>query len=98
VAQRANGGRFVRAGLPLPVARDEDVVAALFARRTERTRAVFVSHITSETALRLPVEAIVARARAEGVVSIVDGAHAPAQVPLDLEALGADFYAGDCHN
>ena len=92
------GARFVRASMPLPVAGDEDVVAALFARRTERTRAVFVSHITSATALRLPVAAIVARARAEGLVSIVDGAHAPAQVPLDLDALGADFYAGNCHN
>ena len=91
------GARFVRASMPLPVAGDEDVVAALFARRTERTRAVFVSHITSATALRLPVAAIVARARAEGLVSIVDGAHAPAQVPLDLDALGADFYAGNCH-
>jgi isopenicillin-N epimerase len=91
------GARFVRASVPLPVARDEDVVAALFAGCTERTRAVFVSHITSDTALRLPVEAIVARARAEGLVSIVDGAHAPAQVPLDLDELGADFYAGTCH-
>jgi len=91
------GARFVPASVPLPVANGEDVVEALFARRTERTRAVFVSHITSDTALRLPVEAIVARARAEGLVSIVDGAHGPGQLPLDLEALGADFYAGNCH-
>ena len=91
------GAHFVRAGVPLPVARDEDVVTALFARRTERTRAVFVSHVTSDTALRLPVEAIVARARVEGLVSIVDGAHGPGQLPLDLDALGADFYAGNCH-
>ncbi len=91
------GARFVRASLPLPIARDEDVVAALFARRTERTRAVFVSHVTSATALRLPVAAIVDRARAEGLVSIVDGAHGPAQVPVDLDVLGADFYAGNCH-
>lgn len=91
------GARYVRAEVPLPIARMDDVVDALFARRSERTRAVYVSHITSETALRLPVEAIVARARAEGIVSIVDGAHAPAQVPLGLERLAADFYAGNCH-
>ena len=75
----------------------DDVVGSLFAHRTERTRAVFVSHITSRTALLLPVEEIVARARAEGLVAIVDGAHAPGHVALDLDALGADFYAGNCH-
>jgi isopenicillin-N epimerase len=91
------GARYVRADVPLPIARAEDVVEALYAQRSGRTRAVFVSHVTSATALRLPVEAIVARARAEGLVSIVDGAHAPSQVPLDLDALGADFYAGNCH-
>jgi len=58
---------------------------------------VFLSHITSETALLLPVEEIIAKARAEGLVTIVDGAHAVAQVNLDLSALGADFYAGNCH-
>jgi isopenicillin-N epimerase len=79
------------------VTRPDEIVETLFARCTERTRAVFVSHITSETALLLPVEEIVARARAEGLVTIVDGAHAPGQVDLDLDALGADFYAGNCH-
>lgn len=88
------GARYVRAEIPLPL---RDVADALFARRSERTRAVFVSHITSGTGLLLPVEEIVARARAEGLITIVDGAHAPGHVDLDLEALGADFYAGNCH-
>jgi isopenicillin-N epimerase len=80
------GARYVR------VPTDE-----LLDHRTERTRAVYLSHITSETALLLPAEHIVQEARAQGLTTIVDGAHAVAQVDLDLTALGADFYAGNCH-
>jgi len=69
----------------------------LFEQVTERTRVLFVSHITSETGLLLPVQELVAHARRLGLVTIVDGAHAPAHVPLDVEAIGADFYAGNCH-
>ncbi len=88
------GARYVRAEMPLPVG---DIVEQLFERQTERTRVVYVSHITSATGLLLPVEEIVRRARDAGLTTIVDGAHAPGHVPLDLESLGADFYAGNCH-
>src|SRR5205807_283463 len=60
-------------------------------------RGLFVSHITSKTARRFPVEGLVSRAREAAIVSVVDGAHVPGQLPLALEELGADAYAGNCH-
>jgi isopenicillin-N epimerase len=71
--------------------------AELAGRIGERTRVVLLSHVTSPTALVLPVAEICSAARAAGALAVVDGAHAPGQVPLDLEALGADVYAGNCH-
>ena len=81
------------AGATLVYAEPEELAAAI----GPRTKAVSVSHVTSPTALVLPVEEICAAARAAGVLSIVDGAHAPGQLALDLERVGADIYAGNCH-
>jgi isopenicillin-N epimerase len=74
-----------------------DVAEAIWAGATERTRVLVVSHVTSPTALLLPVDELCRRSRDAGVLSVVDGAHTPGQVALDLETLGADFYAGNCH-
>jgi isopenicillin-N epimerase len=78
------------AGPRLVVCEPDELVASVGAR----TRAVSVSHVTSPTALVLPVEEICAAAREHGALAIVDGAHAPGQVAIDLDSLGADVYAG----
>ena len=91
------GARYVRRPIPLPVASAEEVVEAIWAGVTPRTRVLFLSHVTSPTALVLPVAELCRRARAAGILSVVDGAHAPGQIPVDLQALGADVYAGNCH-
>lgn len=91
------GARYVRQTIRLPLGSPSEIVEALWAGVTARTRAVFVSHLTSPTALIFPVVEICRRAREAGLLSIVDGAHAPGQLPLDLSELGADFYSGACH-
>src|SRR5579884_1523084 len=92
-----SGATYIQHPLPLPVGSPEDVVESFWSAVTPRTRVVFLSHVTSPTALILPVAEIVCRARAAGILTIIDGAHAPGHVPLDLTALGADVYAGNCH-
>jgi isopenicillin-N epimerase len=74
-----------------------DVVEAVWSGVTDRTRVLFLSHVTSPTALVLPVEALCRRARAAGILTVVDGAHGPGHVTFDVHALGADAYAGNCH-
>jgi isopenicillin-N epimerase len=80
-------------GADLVVREPEELVDAI----GPRTRVVFLSHVTSPTASVLPVEEVCRAAREAGVLSIVDGAHGPGHVHLDLESLGADVYAGNCH-
>ncbi|MCB1182468.1 aminotransferase class V-fold PLP-dependent enzyme [bacterium] len=92
-----SGARYVRRPLPGPLDDPDAVVAAVWAGVTPRTRVLALSHITSPTALVLPVAPLVARARAAGIITVIDGAHAPGQIDLDLGRLGADFYTGNLH-
>ena len=91
------GARYLRQHVPLPIRSVEQVVEAIWAGVNERTRVLFFSHITSPTALILPAAELVSRARAAGILTVIDGAHAPGQISLDLDALGADFYSGNGH-
>jgi isopenicillin-N epimerase len=91
------GARYVQAHVPIPLPTADEVVERVWAAVTPRTRVLFISHITSSTAVRFPVEELVRRAREAGLVTIVDGAHVPGHIPLDVRAVGADFYTGAPH-
>jgi len=91
-----HGAVYRRVEIPLPFER-ETFVERLCSAVTARTRLIFTSHITSATALRLPVEALCEAAREMGVPTLIDGAHAPGQLPLDLGAMEADYYTGNLH-
>lgn len=91
------GARYIRHPIPLPVSGKEEIVERLWEAVTSRTRALYLSHITSPTAMRLPVEVLCKRAREAGILTIVDAAHSPGQIPVDLQALGADLVFGNCH-
>jgi isopenicillin-N epimerase len=86
--------RYVRRPVSLPL---DDVADEIWSGVTDRTRVLFLSHVTSETAVQLPVEELCARARDRGITTVVDGAHVPGHIPLDLSRLDVDYYAGNCH-
>jgi isopenicillin-N epimerase len=91
------GARYVRTPIRLPVTSSEELVEAVWAGVGPRTRVLFISHHTSSTALTLPVAELCARAREAGVRTVVDGAHVPGHLPLDLRTLDVDYYAANCH-
>lgn len=91
------GAKYIHQAISLPVHSEEEIVEQFWLGITPRTKVVYLSHITSPTALRFPVEEICRRARRAGILTVVDAAHSPGQIPVDLQALGADVVFGNCH-
>jgi isopenicillin-N epimerase len=92
-----SGAKYVQQTISTPLVSKEEFLKEFWSGLTANTRIVFVSQITSPTALIFPVKEICERAKELGLITIIDGAHVPAQIPLDLTSLKADYYTGACH-
>ncbi|MCO6462069.1 MAG: aminotransferase class V-fold PLP-dependent enzyme [Saprospiraceae bacterium] len=94
---RKRGAIYKQQEIRFPIESKEDIVRQLMAGVTAQTKIIFISHITSSTGLRLPVEEICKEAQERGIMTFVDGAHGPGQVEVDLTKMGVDIYTGACH-
>ena len=92
-----SGARMVMAHVPFPLQSADQVVAAVLERVTARTRLVMLDHVTSQTGVIFPIERIAAELAGHGVEILVDGAHAPGMIPLNLREMGVTYYTGNCH-
>ena len=91
------GAKFVRSQISQPILNEETFTQEILKNYNSRTKILFLSHITSTTAQLLPIEKIVKFAKEKGLLVVIDGAHAPGHIPLNLETSNYDFYVGNCH-
>jgi len=94
---KKRGSTHVKAVIPHPILSKEGFIDAFVSAITSRTKVIFISHITSSTGLIFPIKEIIKIAQQQNIITIIDGAHVPGHIPLNLTELGADIYTGTCH-
>ena len=94
---KKTGVNIIQQDISMPVTTEENFIEDFWKGVTPQTKVVFLSHITSSTALIFPIEKIIKLAKEQNILTIIDGAHVPAQIPLNIHELGCDFYTGACH-
>ena len=92
-----NSAEVVVAPIPFPLKRDGEVAEAVLEKMTPKTRLLLIDHVTSQTGMVLPIERLVEEVQARGTDVLIDGAHAPGMMPLNLDSLGAAYYTGNLH-
>lgn len=92
-----SGARVKVVEIPFPIQSPDDVIERVVTAASAATRLLLIDHITSQTALIMPAQRIVAQMQSRGIDTLIDGAHAPGQVPLDIRAIGAAYYAANLH-
>lgn len=96
-ACQRSGATYKYQAITVPVTSEDEIVDEFWQGVTPRTKVIYISHITSPTSLALPAQKICQRAHQAGILTVIDGAHAPGQISLDLANMQADFYVGNCH-
>ncbi len=91
------GASVATIDIPFPLSSENEVLESILAKVSDRTRLLLIDHVTSQTGLVLPIEKIIESMNERGIDTLVDGAHAPGMVPLNLDNLGAAYYTGNCH-
>ena len=94
---KKTGAKYIQQSIQLPLISKENFINSFIKGLSSKTKVIFISHITSPTALIFPVKEICKIAKEKGILSIVDGAHAPAQIKLDVQDINPDIYVGACH-
>ena len=89
--------RFIKVDIPFPIQSKEEFLDCFFNAVTNQTKVIFLSHITSMTAMKFPVEEVIQFSKEKKILTIIDGAHVPGHISLNIKKLDADIYTGACH-
>ncbi|GDX63345.1 isopenicillin-N epimerase [Chlorobiota bacterium] len=96
-AMNISGARLIEAHVPFPIIDEQECIDAVIGKLKKSTRLLVIDHITSPTGIIFPIKDIIRACKKRNIPVLVDGAHAPGMIPLNLNELGADWYTGNCH-